>query len=133
MAGAAAFPEVEAALRPLREKLELSVESVDRRIEALERYAERARAADEALAGVGRTLGTALAPVVGALNLGEVLLSGPADLLDGALRTAALQTLTDRTMPATAAVLRLRMATLDEDVVLAGAAVLVLAAQLGVS
>ncbi|GAB6938570.1 ROK family transcriptional regulator [Isoptericola variabilis] len=90
-------------------------------------------AADEALAGVGRTLGTALAPVVGALNLGEVLLSGPADLLDGALRTAALQTLTDRTMPATAAGLRLRMATLDEDVVLAGAAVLVLAAQLGVS
>lgn len=90
-------------------------------------------AADEALAGVGRTLGTALAPVVGALNLGEVLLSGPADLLDGALRTAALQTLTDRTMPATAAALRLRMATLDEDVVLAGAAVLVLAAQLGVS
>ncbi|RSN54091.1 MULTISPECIES: hypothetical protein [Actinomadura] len=49
MAGAAAFPEVEAALRPLREKLELSVESVDRRIEALERYAERVRAADEAL------------------------------------------------------------------------------------
>ncbi|MFD6137290.1 ROK family protein [Isoptericola sp. NPDC056618] len=90
-------------------------------------------AADEALAGVGRTLGVALAPVVGALNLGEVLLSGPADLLDGALRTAALQTLTDRTMPATAAGLRLRMATLDEDVVLAGAAVLVLAAQLGVS
>ncbi|SKC77795.1 ROK family transcriptional regulator [Krasilnikoviella flava] len=90
-------------------------------------------AADEALAGVGRTLGTALAPVVGALNLGEVLLSGPADLLDGALRTAALQTLTDRTMPATAVGLRLRMATLDEDVVLAGAAVLVLAAQLGVS
>lgn len=90
-------------------------------------------AADEALAGVGRTLGIALAPVVGALNLGEVLLSGPADLLDGALRTAALQTLTDRTMPATAAGLRLRMATLDEDVVLAGAAVLVLAAQLGVS
>ncbi|MEU2199704.1 ROK family transcriptional regulator [Isoptericola sp. NPDC019482] len=90
-------------------------------------------AADEALAGVGRTLGTALAPVVGALNLGEVLLSGPADLLDGALRAAALQALTDRTMPATAAGLRLRMATLDEDVVLAGAAVLVLAAQLGVS
>ncbi|MGF0116184.1 ROK family protein [Promicromonospora sp. Marseille-Q5078] len=90
-------------------------------------------AADEALAGVGRTLGTALAPVVGALNLAEVLLSGPADLLDGALRTAALQSLTDRTMPATAAGLRLRMATLDEDVVLAGAAVLVLAAQLGVS
>ncbi|GAA1711810.1 ROK family transcriptional regulator [Isoptericola hypogeus] len=90
-------------------------------------------AADAALAAVGRTLGVALAPVVGALNLAEVLLSGPPELLDGALRTAALQTLTERTMPATAADLRLRMATLDEDVVLAGAAVLVLDAQLGVS
>lgn len=90
-------------------------------------------AADEALASVGRTLGVTLAPVVGALNLAEVLLSGPPELLDGALRTAALQTLTERTMPATAAGLRLRMASLDEDVVLAGAAVLVLAAQLGVS
>ncbi|WP_166846389.1 ROK family transcriptional regulator [Isoptericola sp. BMS4] len=90
-------------------------------------------AADAALAGVGRTLGAALAPVVGALNLADVLLSGPPELLDGALRTAALQTLTERTMPATARGLQLRMASLDEDVVLAGAAVLVLAAQLGVS
>ncbi|MBO2446727.1 hypothetical protein J4573_06470 [Actinomadura barringtoniae] len=48
-AESARLPEVEAALRPLREKLELSVEAVTRRVEALERYAERARAADEAL------------------------------------------------------------------------------------
>ncbi|HEX6473172.1 MAG TPA: hypothetical protein VF069_29040 [Streptosporangiaceae bacterium] len=41
-------PEVEAAIEPLREKLEISVQSVTRRIEALERYAERARAADDA-------------------------------------------------------------------------------------
>ncbi|GAA2575170.1 hypothetical protein SMC26_30935 [Actinomadura fulvescens] len=44
-----ALPEVEAALRPLRDKLRSSVEAVTRRVEALERYAERARAADEAL------------------------------------------------------------------------------------
>jgi hypothetical protein len=43
-----ATPEVEAAVRPLREKLDLSVRAVTRRIEALERYAERTRAADEA-------------------------------------------------------------------------------------
>ncbi|WP_159792199.1 ROK family transcriptional regulator [Puerhibacterium puerhi] len=92
-----------------------------------------AEAADAVLAGVGRVLGTALAPVVSALNLGEVLLSGPADLLDGALREATTQTLRDRTMRAVSAHLPVRMATLDEDVVLAGAAVLVLAAQLGVS
>jgi hypothetical protein len=41
-------PEVEAAVRPLREKLDISVQAVTRRIEALERYAERTQAADEA-------------------------------------------------------------------------------------
>lgn len=92
-----------------------------------------AEAADEVLAGVGRVLGTALAPVVSALNLGEVLLSGPADLLDGALREATTRTLRDRTMRAVSARLAVRTATLGEDGVLAGAAVLVLAAQLGVS
>ncbi|MFG1999491.1 hypothetical protein ACGFNU_10135 [Spirillospora sp. NPDC048911] len=45
----AALPEIEAALRPLRDKLALSVKAVTHRIEALERYAERTRAADEAL------------------------------------------------------------------------------------
>lgn len=46
---AAAVPELAAALRPLHRKLELSVQAVTRRVEALERYAERVRAADEAL------------------------------------------------------------------------------------
>ncbi|MEU5878348.1 hypothetical protein [Spirillospora sp. NPDC047279] len=45
----APLPEVQAAMRPLRDKLDLSVAAVTRRVEALERYAERARAADEAL------------------------------------------------------------------------------------
>ncbi|WUH96809.1 apolipoprotein A1/A4/E family protein [Spirillospora sp. NBC_00431] len=49
MADDTEFPEVEAALRPLRDKLDSSVEAVTRRVEALERYAERARAADEVL------------------------------------------------------------------------------------
>lgn len=86
-----------------------------------------------ALASAGRVLGVTLAPVVSALNLSEVLLSGPRDLLDGPLREAALDTIRERTMPAINSGLQLRMAALDEDVVLAGAAVLVLSAQLGVS
>ncbi|TDD38534.1 hypothetical protein E1287_05750 [Actinomadura sp. KC06] len=49
MEGAATLPEVTAALRPLRDKLDISVEAVTRRVEALERYAERAKAADEVL------------------------------------------------------------------------------------
>ncbi|MDQ0374111.1 ROK family transcriptional regulator [Cellulomonas humilata] len=88
---------------------------------------------DAALASVGRLLGIALAPVVSALDLAEVLLSGPPELLDGALRESALATVRARTMPVIGHGLALRMGSLDEDGALAGAAVLVLSGQLGVS
>ncbi|MFC8921332.1 ROK family protein [Cellulosimicrobium sp. NPDC057127] len=106
----------------------LSVPALRRAVDGLD-----TEAADAALASVGRTLAIALAPVVSALNLAEVLISGPADLLDGPLREAALETVRERTMPVIGSGLQVRMATLDEDVVLAGAAVLVLSGQLGVS
>ncbi|MCC2321782.1 ROK family transcriptional regulator [Cellulomonas xiejunii] len=89
--------------------------------------------ADAALASVGRMLGRALAPVVSALDLAEVLLSGPPELLDGPLREATTTTLRDRTMPVIGQGLRVRMAALDEDAALAGAAVLVLSGQLGIT
>ncbi len=89
--------------------------------------------ADAVLASVGRLLGIVLAPVVSALNLADVLLSGPPELLDGALREAALATVRERTMPVVGDQLSLRMATLGEDAALSGAAVLVLSGQLGVS
>ncbi|WP_028047178.1 ROK family transcriptional regulator [Cellulomonas sp. URHE0023] len=88
---------------------------------------------DAALASVGRLLGIALAPVVSALDLAEVLLSGPPELLDGPLRDAALTTVRARTMPVIGDGLAMRMGSLDEDGALAGAAVLVLSGQLGVS
>lgn len=88
---------------------------------------------DAALASVGRMLGRALAPVASALNLAEVLLSGPPELLDGPLREAALATVRGRTMPVIGHDLQLRMAALDEDAALAGAAVLVLSGQLGIT
>lgn len=88
---------------------------------------------DTALTEVGEQLGAALAPVVGTLNLHEVVLSGPAELLDGPLREAADRTIRARTMPVTGDELVVRTSTLGEDVVLVGAAVLVLAGQLGVS
>ncbi|MEZ0448235.1 ROK family transcriptional regulator [Cellulomonas sp. ICMP 17802] len=88
---------------------------------------------DAALASVGRLLGIALAPVVSALDLAEVLLSGPPELLDGPLRDSALATVRARTMPVIGHGLALRMGSLDEDGALAGAAVLVLSGQLGVS
>ena len=57
----------------------------------------------------------------------------PAELLDGPLLRAAQTTIQQRTMPVVGADLRLRMASLGEDVALSGAAVLVLSGQLGVT
>ncbi len=74
-----------------------------------------------------------LAPVVGTLNLQELVLSGPADLLDGPLREATDRVIRARTMPVSSEGLIVRTSTLGEDGVLVGAAVLVLAGELGVS
>ncbi|MEO8262970.1 MAG: ROK family transcriptional regulator, partial [Pseudolysinimonas sp.] len=62
-----------------------------------------AAAPDEAgrtaiLRAAGERLGIALAPVVGALDLAEVVLSGPADTLGGPFTDAAIETLRNRTM-----------------------------------
>jgi predicted NBD/HSP70 family sugar kinase len=85
------------------------------------------------LTEAGQRLGIALAPVVGALNLAEVVLSGPTELLDGVLATATIETLRARTMAEFHGDLILRMTTLGEDIVMRGAAVMVLSGQLGVS
>lgn len=81
----------------------------------------------------GRHLGIALAPVVGALDLAEVVLSGPAELLDGPLMEATVETLAARTMAEFHSGLTVRMTTLGEDIVVRGAAAMVLSGQLGVS
>jgi predicted NBD/HSP70 family sugar kinase len=91
------------------------------------------RASDRPLASVGTVLGGVLAPVVAALNLHEVVLAGPPDLLDGELREALDATIRERVMAASAADLVVRMSPLGDDVVLVGAAVLVLSGELGVS
>jgi predicted NBD/HSP70 family sugar kinase len=87
----------------------------------------------EVLGRVGEQLGAALAPVVGTLNRHELVLSGPQELLDGPLLEATDRSIRQRTMPVSSAGLVVRTSTLGEDVVLVGAAVLVLAGQLGVS
>ena len=61
------------------------------------------------------------------------MLSGPADKLEGPFMDAAIDTLRNRTMAEFHGDLTLRMTTLGEDIVMRGAAVMVLSAQLGVS
>ena len=85
------------------------------------------------LADVGARLGEVQAPIVAALNLHEIVLSGPAELLDGPLLDAADRTIRERTMPISSTGLSVRTSKLGEDVVVVGAAVLVLAGELGVS
>jgi predicted NBD/HSP70 family sugar kinase len=94
--------------------------------------AEDAEAEAKVRAGAGRRLGVALAPVVSTLNLREVVLSGPVDLLDDRFRQAALDTVRDRTLPAVGDNVEVRTTSLGEDDVHLGAARLVLAGELGV-
>ncbi|HWI30180.1 MAG TPA: ROK family transcriptional regulator [Microbacterium sp.] len=85
------------------------------------------------LRDAGERLGIALAPVVGVLDVSEIVLSGPIELLDGPLATATVETLRARTLARFHDSVRVRMTEQGEDIVLRGAAVMVLSGQLGVS
>ena len=91
------------------------------------------RRGDRSLAAVGTLLGEVLSPVVATLNLREIVLAGPPQLLDGELREALDSTIRRRVIAASSAELIVRTSPLGDDVVLVGAAVLVLSAELGVS
>ena len=88
---------------------------------------------DDVLREAAGRLGIALAPIVGALNLGEVVLSGPGQILGGLFVDATLETIRSRTMAPFHGELTLRLTTLGDDIVLRGAAVMVISARLGVS
>ncbi|GAA5038661.1 ROK family protein [Microbacterium fluvii] len=95
-----------------------------------------AASADEregVLRDAGERLGIALAPVVGALDVSEIVLSGPEELLGGPLAGATAETLRARTLAEFHDGVRVRMTTQGQDIVLRGAAVMVLSGQLGVS
>lgn len=103
--------------------------SVSRMREAL---AANPEARDEILRDSGTRMAIAIAPIVAALDLSEVVLSGPADLLDGILIDSAIETLHARTLEGVFEDVVVRR-TYQDDIVLRGAAVMVLSAQLGVS
>lgn len=98
---------------------------------ALERAGDAGREA--VLREAGGRLGVALAPVVGALNLAEVVLAGPEDLFAGTLANAAFELIQRRTMSDSHDALILRTSDQGTDLVLRGAMALVLQDRLGVS
>ena len=93
--------------------------------------AEPDRRAD-ILAQAGTRLGIAIAPIVAALDLSQVVLAGSAELLGDEFVDAATRTLHARTLDGVFADVEIRL-TQQRDIVIRGAAVMVLSAQLGVS
>jgi predicted NBD/HSP70 family sugar kinase len=88
-------------------------------------------AADSVAEVGGHRLAVALAPLVAALDLSEVVLAGPAALLEPVVPVVA-RSLADRLLPSLDTPLTVRLATSPEDIVLRGAAALVLWDRLGV-
>ncbi|MCT9818860.1 ROK family transcriptional regulator [Microbacterium sp. W1N] len=88
---------------------------------------------DDVLRDAGERLGIALAPLVGVLDLGEIVLSGPADLLAGTLLDTAAHTVRTRSLARFHDSVRIGLSRHGDDIVLRGAAVMVLSARLGVS
>ena len=89
--------------------------------------------APEPLRSAGERLAIAVAPIVAALDLAEVVLSGPEQLLDGPLLGSVDTTLTERLLTRPGSSVRVRLAADSQDIVLRGAAALVLRDQLGVA
>lgn len=108
----------------------LSVPSLTERLTAASSEEER----EGVLRDAGERLAIAVAPVIGVLDVAELVLSGPVELLGGVLAEATSDTLRARTLAEFHDRVRVRMATQGAgEIVLRGAAVMVLSGQLGVS
>ncbi|BDZ39066.1 hypothetical protein GCM10025863_16800 [Microbacterium suwonense] len=84
------------------------------------------------LADAGTRLGIAIAPIVAALDLSEIVISGPGELFAGEFIDAATTALRARTLEGVFEDVTFRLSEQD-DIVIRGAAVTVLSAQLGVT
>ena len=103
------------------------------RLEAKLADVSTAAAPNDVICEAAARLGMALAPIVGALDLAEVVLSGPEQLLGGLFVDATLEAIRSRTIAQFPGDLTVRLTTLGDDIVLRGAAVMVISARLGVS
>ncbi|MGP5316742.1 ROK family protein [Arthrobacter rhombi] len=111
----------------------LSVPSLNQSLKTAATAPDPETAAADVLHTAGERLAIALAPVVGALDLADVVLCGPTDLLNGPLLESTQRTLRERLLPQQPPALTVRLASAPEDIVLLGTAVLVLWNRLGVA
>ncbi|MEU2674889.1 ROK family transcriptional regulator [Streptomyces sp. NPDC007164] len=87
---------------------------------------------DDVLADAGRALGTVLAPISSVLNLNEIALLGPPDLVEGPFLDSAAAVIRARTYAPISASLAMRSLAGDPDLILLGGASIVLSGELGV-
>lgn len=88
---------------------------------------------EDILRQAGRALGVALSPIISALGVSNVIVAGPVEIVTGPLLEEARSTIERRTLQAATRELRLSAATSDDELILRGAAAVVLSAQLGIS
>jgi predicted NBD/HSP70 family sugar kinase len=86
----------------------------------------------EILRRAGERLGTALATVLSALDIGDVILSGPEPVATETFRQATIDAVAARTMPELSDELTLRASSFGDDDVVLGAAALVLDEELDI-
>lgn len=108
----------------------LSVTTIRRQLASLD--ASDATSALSVHQVAGRRLGIALAPVVGMLDVSELVLSGPADVLTPQMASTVAATIVERAKTADNYELDVRLSELGDDGVLRGAAAQVLESQLGI-
>ncbi len=88
---------------------------------------------DAILRQAGRRLGEALAPIAAMLDLSEVVLYGPEDLLAGSLPEEAMEVVRECTLPQASQDLRIRLCGHDKQLVLLGCAAQVVTTFLGIA
>lgn len=111
----------------------MSVPNLERKLAEAAESADPDTAVSTLFHEAGERLAVALAPVVGALDLSEVVLSGPPALIDGLLLDAVGTTLRARLLQQDLSPVSVRRAANTQDIVLRGTSALVLWNQLGVA
>ncbi len=87
----------------------------------------------DVLVAAGRALGTVLAPLIAALDLAEIVLSGPRLVLHGPLSDAVRSTVRQHATGLGEPEIPVRLTELGDDIVLRGATTRVMREQLGIS